>query len=150
MIEVKRHVQARPEDVFSVLADGWLYASWVVGASRVRSVDANWPAIGSKIHHSFGVWPAVLNDTTEVLDHVENHRLVLKARGWPLGEATVYLELEEQDGGCLVRMQEDASNGPGKLVPQPIRQLGIAPRNVESLWRLQLIAEGHAANRDRR
>ncbi len=142
MIEVKRHVKASPHEVFSVLADGWLYSGWVVGASRIRSVDPNWPATGSKIHHSFGVWPGVIDDSTSVLDCVPDHRLVLQARGWPMGEATVYLELEASDGGCLVHMQEDASAGPGKLVPKPVRQISIAPRNAESLHRLQLIAEG--------
>ncbi|GAB3254098.1 SRPBCC family protein [Kineosporia babensis] len=146
MIEVKRHVKASPQEVFSVLADGWLYSGWVVGASRIRSVDPDWPATGSKIDHSVGVWPGLLNDSTSVLDCVPGHRLVLRARGWPIGEATVFLELEEQDGGCLVRMQEDASAGPGKLAPKPLRQVTIAPRNNESLRRLQLIAEGRRAS----
>ncbi|GAB6898261.1 SRPBCC family protein [Kineosporia succinea] len=148
MIEVKRHVEASPQDVFAVLADGWLYSGWVVGASRIRAVDDHWPKPGAKIHHSVGVWPALLNDDSEVVDVVDGHRLVLTARGWPLGEATVYLELEDDgDGGCLVRMQEDASHGPGKLVPQPLRQLAIAPRNTESLRRLALLAEGGAQRR---
>ena len=34
-----RHLDCAPEDVFRVLADGWLYPSWVVGASRIRSVE---------------------------------------------------------------------------------------------------------------
>ncbi len=58
MIEVERHVKVSPADVFSVLADGWLYSGWVVGASRIRAVDEQWPAVGSKIHHSVGSWPA--------------------------------------------------------------------------------------------
>ena len=36
---VTRTVDAPAEAVWAVLADGWLYASWVVGASRVREVD---------------------------------------------------------------------------------------------------------------
>lgn len=147
MIEVKRHVQASPAEVFSVLADGWLYSGWVVGASRIRSVDDHWPATGSHIHHSVGTWPALLNDSTKVLDVVPDRRLVLQARGWPIGEATVFIELEDADGGCLVRLQEDASAGPGKLVPQPVRQISIAPRNNESLHRLKLIAEGRKSPR---
>ena len=57
-----------PERVFEVLADGWLYPSWVVGASRMRAVDATWPAPDNAIHHSAGVWPALLDDTTSVLE----------------------------------------------------------------------------------
>ena len=44
--------------VFAVLSNGWLYPSWVVGASRIRAVEAAWPAEGAKIHHSFGIYPS--------------------------------------------------------------------------------------------
>jgi len=142
MIEVNRHVQATPGEVFSVLAYGWLYSGWVVGASRIRAVDDHWPAPGSVIHHSVGAWPALIDDTTSVLECVPDQRLVLQARGWPIGEATVYVDLEPADGGCLVRLHEDATAGPGRLIPKPVRQVTIAPRNRESLRRLQLIAEG--------
>ena len=57
-----------PDDVFRVLANGWVYPVWVVGASRMRDVDAAWPAPGARLHHSFGIWPAVLNDKTECLE----------------------------------------------------------------------------------
>ncbi len=39
-----RVVEATPEQVWSILADGWLYPLWVVGASRMRQVDDHWPA----------------------------------------------------------------------------------------------------------
>jgi uncharacterized protein YndB with AHSA1/START domain len=149
MIEVKRQVKASPSEVFSVLADGWLYSGWVVGASRIRAVEDQWPAKGSLIHHSVGSWPALIDDTTEVVECVPDQRLVLQARGWPLGEGTVYIELEESEGGCLIRMREDASRGPGKFIPKPLRQLSILPRNRESLRRLQLIAEGRAPRQPR-
>jgi hypothetical protein len=42
------------EDVFAVLADGWLFLVWVVGASLRRDVDDTWPAEGSELQHSFG------------------------------------------------------------------------------------------------
>ncbi len=147
MIEVNRHMKVSASEVFSVLADGWLYSGWVVGASRIRSVDAHWPAVGSRIHHSVGSWPALIDDSTSVVECVPDQRLVLQARGWPIGEGTVYLDLEDTADGCRVRMHEDASAGPGKLIPKPIRQLTIVPRNNESLRRLQLIAEGRATTR---
>ena len=61
---VQRRLNCSPEQVFAVLRDGWTYPVWVVGASRMRSVDEGWPAPGSKLHHSFGAWPLLLNDTT--------------------------------------------------------------------------------------
>jgi len=45
-------------------------------------------------------------------------------------------------GSCTVSIAEDASKGPGTVVPMPVRQLGILPRNREALRRLAYIAEG--------
>src|SRR5690242_12414246 len=115
--EVARDIQASPERVWATLADGWIYCGWVVGASAIRDVDPAWPAKGSKLHHSSGLWPLLVSDETEVLESEPASRLVLQARGWPLGEATVRLFLEPAVGGTRVRMVEDASRGPGALVP---------------------------------
>jgi hypothetical protein len=138
---VDRFVRATPEQVWSVLADGWSYVGWVVGASRIRDVDATWPAVDAKIHHSSGLWPLVVSDTTSVLACEPGSLLVLQARGWPLGEATVRIRLEEGIGGTRVSMVEDASRGPGRWVPPAVRKAVLVPRNRESLRRLALIAE---------
>lgn len=58
-------INGTPDAVFAVLADGWAYAGWVVGASHVRAVEAGWPARGSKLHHASGAWPLVMEDETE-------------------------------------------------------------------------------------
>ncbi|MEO9152775.1 MAG: SRPBCC family protein [Lapillicoccus sp.] len=142
-----RSTAARPSDVWGVLADGWLYATWVVGASRVREVDAAWPATGSRIHHSFGAWPAVIDDETVVLDAVPEQSLVLRPRGWPAGEAVVDLRIVEADDGCELTIVEDAVAGPGALVPKALRQRLIAVRNTEALRRLTLVAEGRRRER---
>lgn len=134
-----------PEAVFAVLADGWLYPAWVVGASRIRDVEASWPAEGAKIHHSFGVWPLLINDSTSILEWDPPHRAVLKARGWPMGSAKVVLEVEATPGGCRMTLQEDAIEGPGTLMPKPARDALIHVRNNETLRRLTFLAEGRAA-----
>ena len=144
MATTTRNLSCTPEAVFDVLADGWLYPSWVVGASRIRDVDAAWPAVGAKIHHSFGVWPALIDDSTSVLEWDPPRRAVLKARGWPAGSAEVVLEVEPLPTGCTVRIAEDAVEGPGTLVPKPARDVLIGIRNVETLRRLQYLAEGRA------
>lgn len=142
---VSRQISAPASAVWSVLSDGWMYATWVVGASRVRAVDSGWPAVGSTLHHSVGVWPLLLDDSTSVEESEPDEHLVLKARGWPAGEARVVLDIVPRGaGGCLVRMAEDAVGGPGQIVPGPARQVLIRPRNVESLRRLALLAEGRA------
>lgn len=139
---VSRTVDASVEDVWRILADGWLYPLWVVGAARMRGVDADWPAVGSKLHHSVGNWPVLSDDRTEVLDVQEGHSLRLRAHAWPAGAAEVLIEVEPQGAGSVVRISEDAAEGPGKLLPKPLRQLSLMPRNREALRRLAYLAEG--------
>lgn len=142
----RRVVHASPEDVWAVLADGWLYPLWVVGATRMRAVDAAWPAVGAHLHHSVGVWPAVLDDSTEVLEATAPAHLKLRARGWPAGEAEVELHLAPHAEGTEVTIHEDAVSGPGRLVPGPVRHAKLAIRNRETLRRLAFIAEGRPAS----
>jgi hypothetical protein len=143
VVTARRDVRAPADAVWTVLSDGWSYATWVVGASRVRDVDPHWPQEGALIHHSFGLWPGVVNDTTEVLRSEPLRRLAMRARGWPVGEAEVVVTIEPTGPeACTVSITEDAVTGPGKLIPRPVRQLLIGPRNVETLMRLALLAEG--------
>ncbi len=144
MIRVERLTSASPDEVWRVLSDGWLYSGWVVGASRMRDVDEEWPATGAMLYHSVGGWPLLINDTTSVLEMQAERRLVLQARTWPAGEARVEVDLTPRDGGTLMSMAEDVTSGPAKLVPAPLRWLAIGPRNVESLRRLAFLAEGRS------
>jgi hypothetical protein len=137
-----RHINATPEQVFEVLGNGWLFPSWVVGASRIRDVDTTWPAVDATLHHSFGVWPLVVNDTTSVLEWDPPHHAKLRARGWPIGEAEVTLDIQPRGDGCVVRMHEDAAEGPGRLIPAPIRFVMLFIRNREALQRLAWLSEG--------
>jgi hypothetical protein len=131
-------------DVWRVIADGWLYSGWVVGASRIRAVDDTWPQAGSRLHHSVGAWPLVINDSTRVTAAEPEKSLELVARGWPLGEAKVVITLQDQGNQCLVTMAEDAIRGPGKRVPKALRDPMITLRNRETLKRLELMAAGGA------
>jgi hypothetical protein len=141
-VTVDRVVEAPAQAVWDVLADGWLYPLWVVGAARMRDVDAGWPAVGTRLHHSVGNWPLLLDDRTEVLECEEGRMLRLKAHGWPAGAAEVVIEVEGNGPHSRVLIREDAVDGPGTLVPKPLRQLGIVPRNREALRRLAFLAEG--------
>ena len=142
MSSTERLVHASPDAVWAVLSDGWLYPLWVVGAARIRGVDEAWPQPGSRLHHSAGVWPVLLDDETRVEAVEPQRRIQLRAKGWPLGEAEVVLELEPREGGTLVRLHEDAVEGPGRLIPKPLRAPLITWRNTETLRRLALLAEG--------
>ena len=132
------------ESVWIVLADGWLYSSWVVGAARVRSVDPAWPAVGAELQHSQGAWPLLLDDVTRVKASVTGQELVLHGKARPLGEVAIRLVLEPRPVGCLIVIEEDAIGGPMKSLPAPLRAALIRPRNVESLRRLAYLAEGGA------
>jgi uncharacterized protein YndB with AHSA1/START domain len=142
MSTTTRTVSATPEQVWEVLADGWLYPLFVVGASRMREVDDTWPAVGSRLHHSVGTWPLLIDDTTEVLEVEEGRRLLLKARGWPAGEAHVEISLETSGDTTVVTIVEDATAGPGLLVPKPARDVQLHWRNIETLRRLAFVVEG--------
>ncbi|RLV48471.1 SRPBCC family protein [Nocardioides mangrovicus] len=141
MTTVRRTIAATPEQVWDVLADGWLYPLWVVGASRMRDVDDQWPAAGAKLHHSVGAWPLLLDDETEVLESRPPTLLELRARAWPSGEAHVRIRLEAVAEQTHVALEEDAASGPARLVPAPLRAPGLHWRNVEALRRLAYLAE---------
>jgi uncharacterized protein YndB with AHSA1/START domain len=143
--EVSRVVDAPPDAVFAVLADGWSYAGWVVGSSHIRDVDEGWPAVGTRIHHSVGPWPLHIQDVTTVRDVEPGLSLSLEAQGWPLGTAAVGLTLVPHgDGKTQVRMTEHIIRGPGKLLPAVLQALIVKPRNKESLARLADVATGRA------
>lgn len=142
MSRTTRVMQCAPEDVFAVLADGWDYGMWVVGAARIRDVEPTWPAVGSRIHHSVGLWPVLISDTTEVEEVEAPHRLQLKVRAWPTGEGRVVLTMNPTgEGTTEVVMEERAVSGPATLMPAPVQDAMLHPRNVEALRRLAYLAE---------
>jgi uncharacterized protein YndB with AHSA1/START domain len=141
MGEVRARIEASPQQVFEVLADGWQYCGWVVGASHIRNVDQGWPAVGTRIHHSVGPWPVSIQDETVVRAMEPGRLLELSARLWPLGKATVRLELRPSGAGTEVIMTEVADGGPAALMPRSLQSLVLRPRNEESLRRLAHISE---------
>ncbi len=141
MIEVCRTVETGPEQIFAVLADGWNYASWVVGAAHIRNVDDDWPAVGTRIHHRVGPWPLHISDQTVVRGMESNRSLDLEAYAWPIGAARIRLTLEPvSPTSTRVRLSETLSSGVGRLIPKPLLWLMLHPRNLEALHRLDDIA----------
>lgn len=145
MSSTTRVMDCTVEDVWEVLSDGWLYPLFVVGASRMRDVDAGWPAVGTRLHHSVGVWPVLIDDTTEVLEVEPQRMLRLSAHAWPAGKAEVVFRTRTVGGQVEVVVEEDAVSGPGLLVPAPLRQPMLNWRNEETLQRLAMLAERRAA-----
>lgn len=141
-LTVKRETSAARERVWNVIADGWTYSQWVVGNSRMRAVDENWPQSGSKIHHSVGIWPLLLNDETKVQDCQPMEQIVLLAKGRPFGKARITLRLFDIDGGgCRIEMSEVPVGAPMGWVPDRLALAAAIPRNRECTWRLAALAE---------
>ena len=140
-LTAKRDTTATRQQVWGVLADGWTYSQWVVGNTRMRAVDPRWPEPGSKIHHTIGVWPIVLNDETEVESATPLEELVLLAKGRPLGGARVTLRLYDTLNGCRIEMAEVPVGGPLSLLPRRVALALAYPRNRECLARLAALAE---------
>lgn len=141
-LTVERETSATREQVWAVIADGWTYAQWVVGNSRMRAVDPDWPSVGATIHHSIGVWPLLLDDETVVEDCQPLEQLVLLAKGRPFGKARITLRLfDVQGGGCRIEMAEVPVGAPMGWVPERLALAAASPRNRECTWRLAAIAE---------
>jgi hypothetical protein len=136
-----RVMHATPDQVWEVLADGWLFPLWVVGASRMREVDDGWPAPGTRLHHSVGTWPLLIDDVTESVEQVPRSQLVLHAHAWPAGRATVVIRLSPVGVDTEVTIEEQATAGPAALVPRPVQDPMLAWRNVECLRRLAFLVE---------
>lgn len=141
MATVKTHIKASPADVYRTLSDGWHYTQWVVGTSHMRAVDASWPAPGSRLHHATGAWPLVVRDRTEMLEAEPDRRMLLRARGWPLGEAEVEITLTPQGAGTDVTIREQGTGGAGLLLRNPLGDALIYRRNVEAVERLAALVE---------
>lgn len=141
MSTTTRVFDCTPDDVFDVLADGWSFATWVVGAARIRAVDDEWPETGSRIHHSVGLWPLLISDSTSVVEWARPHHATLRVRAWPAGEGEVTLACTPESGRTRVVMTEEVTSGPARLVPKPARDPALHVRNMETLRRLAYLAE---------
>jgi uncharacterized protein YndB with AHSA1/START domain len=140
-VAVSHTVATAPQRVFDQLADGWLLPLWLVGAAHIRAVDPGWPAVGTRVHHSVGIWPVLISDTTSVVAVEPPRELVLHARIWPVGEARVGMTMREDGNGTCITMTEAAASGPAWWFENPLQRWWLKHRNAESLARLAAVAE---------
>jgi hypothetical protein len=146
MTQIERIISAPAQQIFEVLADGWSYASWVVGASHIRDVDPTWPAVGTRLHHNSGPWPLHIQDITVVRSVEQDRKLELEARLWVFGRVRITLTLIPlSERSTWVVMEETAIGGPAKVLPHPLQSLLLKPRNAEALARLADMASGQGA-----
>lgn len=145
MIEVRRECTAAPRTVWAVLADPGTFPAWVVGAARVDRVDVGWPAVGAAMDYRVGAWPALLPARSSVRGSEPERLLALHGDLGPLGAVDVVVSVAEAGPGSVLTIREDVAAGPATFVPRPLRATVIRARNVETLRRLALLAEGAAA-----
>jgi Polyketide cyclase / dehydrase and lipid transport len=140
-MDASRIIGASADEIFQVLADGWSYSSWVVGAAHTRDVDPEWPAVGSRLHHRVGPWPVSIDDRTRVVAMEPGRLLELDARAWPVGAARVRVTLEPLDADrTRVRMAEYLTSPRARHLPRALQDLVLVPRNRECLARLDDLA----------
>lgn len=136
-----------PESVWAALHDGWCYGDWVVGTRKIREVEDRWPLAPSQLHYTIGYAPLRFDSTTRVVTYEPGERLVLRARAWPAGTARIQLLVEDSPEGAVVTIEEAPDGGPAKLIHNPVLDLTIRARNVETLRRLEKQARRHAPAR---
>lgn len=141
MAVVETHVDAPPERCFEVLSDPRSYAYWVVGSREIRAADPDWPAPGSKFHHTVA---GGLEDHTVVEEVEPDRRLRLRARARPFGTAFVTVTMSAEDGGSRLRLEEEPADRLTRLFFNPLLDRLLHTRNVGSIERLRELAEGEA------
>ena len=81
-----------------------------------------------------------MNDHTEVLEAEPPRRLKLRAKGRPIGTASVELILEPSGGGTNVCILEDPDQLYTPLKYNPLLQWATRARNAKTLARLEELA----------
>ncbi len=135
----RNHITLRSdaEAVFDVLDDPYAYPRWVVGTRRIRSVDPEWPAVGSKFDHAVGTAAGELHDSSKILARDRPHHLVLEVRFRPTGVAKVEITVEPVAGGSRVTLEETPTDGFLAHLPRWLTDPALALRNALSLRRFR-------------
>ena len=102
---------AAPERVFGVLEDPRSLAYFVVGSRNIRRFDPRWPELHTEVHHTVGLGPLAIRDTTEVVTVDAPSLLVLDARIRPLGALSVRFSIEQTSAGTTLTIEEHAVRG---------------------------------------
>ncbi|PPS78415.1 SRPBCC family protein [Streptomyces sp. MH60] len=144
-----RLIQATPEAVWDVLADGDLYVEWVVGPSEVTPKNGQWPEVGATIAYEVRLGPLRLNNETVVRRCVPGSELELEAKAGRLGTARIAVELRPWGEQCLVIVDEHPLRGPGGLLHNVGVEALIQVRHRAMLARLANLCESQAGGRCR-
>lgn len=136
-----RRMSISRDHVWSALADGRTYSTFVVGTSTIRDVDDHWPAKGARLHYRVGRGPLTHDGHTEVKTVEEGRRLELEAHAWPLGSVHIAFTLSDHGDGTVVELVEHPARGAAAMLHNPLGDALLKLRNVETLRRLERLAQ---------
>jgi hypothetical protein len=126
------------------LADGYSYADWVVGTREIRDVEAGFPAPGTSLHYTVGRGPLRHTGHTKVTSVEPGECLELEVRAWPAAAIYILLKvLKRDDESSEVTIVEYPHRGLGAVLHNPVSDLLLKLRNVETLRRLERVALLH-------
>lgn len=141
MVTNRLDIRATPDEVFDVLADGWNYAAWVVGAKTIPHVDPGFPAAGSCFQNRVRNGFRGIDGVTEVVTANRPRTLRLRASVGRVAAADISFELEPISGGTSVTMHESPiGDRPFSVIGRRSAPL-LRVRNAECLWRLKCVVE---------
>jgi uncharacterized protein YndB with AHSA1/START domain len=136
-------------DVWAVLVDPTTYPEWLIGARKIRAVDADWPAVDAAFHHRVGFWPVLVDDKSIIREIRTEELLVLEVRATPLVRGRVRLCLSPTSDGAgalLVMEEEPVYRLLGNLL-RPVLDPLTHVRNKRSLQKLADVVERTARSR---
>ncbi|MFJ4923128.1 SRPBCC family protein [Streptomyces sp. NPDC088725] len=134
-------IKRPPAVVWAVLEDGNRYADWVVGTSRTRPRDGQWPRLGSKIEYAVTLGPWTVGGYTVVRRCEPPRSLELEAYSGPLGTARIAIDVRPWGDNTLVIVDEHPLRGPGGLLHNAAVDALLQVRHRSMLARLARVAE---------
>lgn len=141
MVTNQLDIRATPDEVFEVLADGWNYTAWVVGAKAITHVDAAFPLVGSRFGNRVRNGFRGIDGVTEVVASDRPRTLRLRASVGQVADADISFALRPIAGGTLVTMHEvPVGDRPFSVIGRWTSPL-LRVRNAETLWRLKSVVE---------
>ncbi len=141
-------VNATPEQVWAVLADGWSYDQWVVGTTDIRSVDPGFPAEGTSLAYTAGWSPLRMKDRTTVRIAEPLRRLELEANTRLVGTARISVEVLAWGEKSVVVIDEHPLSGLGWFLHNPLSEMVLSLRNRLMAHSLAQLVESRARSSD--
>jgi carbon monoxide dehydrogenase subunit G len=143
-------IEAPPERVWQVLADGATYARWVVGTQDILATDPEWPQVGAALRFQVGLGPLHFRDSCTVRICEPGRRLELEAKAESFGTARIAFDLVAWGEHTLVLLDEHPLLGVGARIKGPPSELVLHLRNRRILGNLAREATRRGDARTRR